>query len=319
MELSLATVLTDRTAGLFDGRVTSSRIGLTVVGGEPPVLMRRMLNDNEFDAAEMSLASYVLRYSRGSHDLVAIPVFPLRMFLHSAVYVRSDGRITNPSELNGRSIGIPRYQMTPGIWTRLLLAPYGFDFSTASWVTGGVDGPGVPDQIELRAGGVTVVGAPPGVTLDEMLQDGSIDAIFTPFEPRRFLAGDPSIRRLFPDSRSVEEESYRQTGIFPIIHTVVVARSLVERHPWLGGEITQLYERAKGLAMAALGSRAEHHITLPWLDEAVREQRAVMGGELWPYGLEANKVALEAFIEGCARQSLLGSAVRVDELFVSTP
>src|SRR3954467_8576041 len=106
LELTLACGRYDRTQPLLDGRVQPEGVDLTFLPLRPGETFWRMLNHGEFDASEMSLSSYTILRSEGDTTIVAIPVFPSRVFRHSAVYVRADSNIARSEELKGKRVGV---------------------------------------------------------------------------------------------------------------------------------------------------------------------------------------------------------------------
>ena len=137
LELTLACGRYDRTQPLIDGRVQPEGVDLTFLPLRPGETFWRMLNHGEFDASEMSLSSYTILRSEGDARFIAIPVFPSRVFRHSAVYVRADSRIERPEDLKGKRVGVGDYQMTAAVWVRgFLTHEYGVTPKDIVWVTG---------------------------------------------------------------------------------------------------------------------------------------------------------------------------------------
>ncbi len=118
LQLTLACGRYDRTQPLIDGRVQPEGVDLTFLPLRPGETFWRMLNHGEFDASEMSLSSYTILRSEGDARFIAIPVFPSRVFRHSALYVRSDATIESPEDLKGKRVGVGDYQMTAAVWVR---------------------------------------------------------------------------------------------------------------------------------------------------------------------------------------------------------
>jgi 4,5-dihydroxyphthalate decarboxylase len=101
----------------------------------------RFTRFREWDAAEMSFAKTLALLSRPDADIVALPVFPSRVFRHSAIYVRP--ALRSPKDLEGKRVGIPEWAQTAGIYARgLLQHEYGVDLASISWVQAGVHQPG---------------------------------------------------------------------------------------------------------------------------------------------------------------------------------
>ncbi|MCH6160868.1 ABC transporter substrate-binding protein [Streptomyces marispadix] len=277
----------------------------------------RMLKFGEFDIAEMSLSTYVLTLAEGS-PFVAVPVFPSRAFRHSAVYVREDSPVTDPAELAGGTVGVPEYQITAAVWVRGILAEHhGLGVGSVRYRTGGLDTPGRVEKLALRLpAGVEVTPAGPEQTLSRMLLDGSLDAIYSARNPGPFNEpGHGGLRRLFPDPEAVEREYHERTGIFPIMHTLVIRRDVYERHRWLARELVKACARAKDAGLAGIGETAALRFALPWLWAEAERTRAALGEDWWPYGFEPNRTNLETFLRYSHEQGLAARRYEAEELF----
>lgn len=277
----------------------------------------RMLKFGEFDIAEMSLSSYVLTLAQGA-PFVAVPVFPSRAFRHSAVYVRQDSPVSNPKDLAGGTVGVPEYQITAAVWVRGILAEHhGLPVESVRYRTGGLDAPGREEKLAL--------GLPPGVdvrpigegrTLSRLLLEGELDAVYSARNPGPFNAdGRGGLRRLFPDPEQVERDYHLRTGIFPIMHVLVLRREVYERHRWLARELVKACARAKSVALAGLGETAALPYALPWLWAEVERTRATLGNDWWPYGVEKCRTTLETFLRYSHEQGLAARRYGPEELF----
>lgn len=277
----------------------------------------RMLKFGEFDIAEMSLSTYVLSLAEGA-PFVAVPVFPSRAFRHSALYVREDSPITDPAELAGGVVGVPEYQITAAVWARGILAEHhGLPVSAVRYRTGGLDTPGRVEKLELDLPSeVEVLPIEHGETLSELLLDGKLDAVYSARNPAPFnTPGGGGIRRLFSDPEAVEREYHARTGIFPIMHTLVLRQDVYERHRWLARELVKACSEAKSIALSGLGETAALRYALPWLWAEVQRTRSVLGDEWWPYGLEPNRTVLETFLRYSHEQGLAARRYAPEELF----
>jgi len=227
LRVSLPCGATDRTMPLITGDVRPAGIDLTFLPMYPEEVFWRMTRHAEFDAAEMSLSSYLLRRSRDDDAVMAIPVFTSREFRHSCVWVRSDARIRTPADLIGKRMGVPEYQMTAAVWIRGFLSD---DFAVRPadmrWFSGGLYEPGREEKLPISIPGVEINAIGPDQTLSRLLADGQLDAIMGPRPPSGFPG--PNVTRLFPDFKSVEIDYFKRTAVFPIMHTVVLRRELRE-------------------------------------------------------------------------------------------
>jgi 4,5-dihydroxyphthalate decarboxylase len=307
----------DRTRALRDGRVHVQGVDLTYLALSPEETFFRMLHHGEFEAAEMSLSSYVLTLAHEEPRFVALPVFPSRAFRHSCIFTNTAAAIDDPADLRGRLIGVPEYQMTAAVWIRGILAEHhGLPVDAVRYRTGGLERPGRAEKLPLSLPpGVDVAPIPPGRTLSEMLVAGDIEALYTARPPSPFVQGAPEVRRLFADAEAVEREYVARTGIFPVMHVVVLRCDVAEAHPWLAGELTKAFEASRRLASEALRNSAALAHMDPWLVFGQERARALMGDDFWPYGLEPNRHVLETFVRYSHEQGLAARRFSVEELF----
>ena len=317
--LTLACWDYDRTRALADGTVRPDGVDLTYLSLPVEETFFRMLRHREFDAAEMSLGSYATAVAAApdAGGLIAIPAFPSRSFRHHGIYVNGDSGIENPSDLVGRTVGVPEYQLTAVVWIRGILADrHDVPVASVRYRTGGMHSPGrVEKQALDLPPEIDVAPIPPDRTLVDMLVTGEIDALYAPRTPRPVLEGRPEVRRLFADPRAVEEQYARDTGIFPIMHTVVLRRDVYEARPWLAGSLLSAFEQAKSLSMARMAETAANPYAVPWLYDEVERTRTLLGRDFWPYGLDANRRTLDVFLRYAYEQGLTGRQLAPAELF----
>ena len=317
VRVTLACGATDRTLPMILGDVRPAGIDLTFLRMYPEEVFWRMTRHAEFDAAEMSLSSYILRRSRGDDALLAIPVFTSREFRHSCVWVRSDADIASPADLRGKRVGVPEYQMTAAVWIRGFLSD---DFGVApgdmQWYSGGLYQPGREEKLPISIPGLDLRAIGAGQTLSDMLLNGELDAVMGPRPPRGFPG--PRVRRLFADFRQVEADYFKRTGVFPIMHTVVIRRDLLEREPWVARSMYDAFCESKRRAMAELAEPVVLAVSLPWQIAEVESTRALMGADYWPYGVEPNRAALETLMRYSCEQHLAERPVPIDSLFART-
>jgi 4,5-dihydroxyphthalate decarboxylase len=275
-----------------------------------------MARFREFDAAEMSLSSYVISLTRDA-PFIAMPVFPSRLFRHSGIYVSADSGIEKPTDLVGRQVGVAEYQLTANVWIRGILADeYGVPVDSVTYRTGGLHQPGRPEKLAVTLPPeVRIEPIGPGQTLSDMLASGEIDALYTPRTPESFARGDTGVRRLFDPSGPAEVEYYQRTGIFPIMHVLVLRRDVYERNRWLARSLYDALEQAKALCEQGMDETAAARYMLPWLHDEVARTRAVLGEDYWPYGLERNREVLATFLRYSYDQGLASRPLEPEELF----
>ncbi|WP_417679648.1 ABC transporter substrate-binding protein [Roseibium sp.] len=317
LRLSLAMGDYDRTRAIYDGRVKIDGVDPICMLQSPEEMFFRAFRHQACDISELSLSSYSISVARGEPHYIAIPVFLSRAFRHTSGYIRTDRGIAKPTDLIGRRIGIAEYQLSANVWFRgILEEEYGVKPSDIEWVRGGMDSPGRPEKIKVQLPpDIRVSEAPEGATLNQMLIDGDIDGFVGPRSPRCFDEGVPNIGRLFPDTIGEAESYYKKTRIFPIMHVLGVRRSLADQHPWLPGALFKAFTQAKAIAQKALADTSATKVTMPFVEDNLARARALMGPDIWSYGLQPNVKTLDTFLGYHHAQGLSPRRVSVDELF----
>jgi 4,5-dihydroxyphthalate decarboxylase len=223
------------TRPLKDGSVSSPRLCLDHVEVVPANrAFRPMVNQLTYDVSELALVTYFLARTM-ARPLVGVPVVLMQQSAYNMLLVRPDSPLTDPRQLEGKTIGVRSYSQTTGVWLRgMLHDQFGLDLDSLSWVTfetAHVDG--FVDPPNARR-------APDGATLAALVRSGQIDAA-AGLEP----AGYPDLRHLIPNAVEVERDWIRQTGVEPINHTMVVRQDVATANPWLVGELGGLVRAAK--------------------------------------------------------------------------
>jgi 4,5-dihydroxyphthalate decarboxylase len=263
----------------------------------------RFTRFREWEVSELSLAKYCALRSRGDDSLYGLPVFPSRVFRHSAFFVRPDGPVDDPGAL--RRIGIPEWTVTATVWGRGILEhEYGVGLRDVTWVQGGVNEPG---RIETLA-----VDLPDGVrvereaerSLGDLLLAGELDAILAPHPPDAFADG--RLVRLFSDAAGVEADYHRRTGIFPIMHVIALRADVHAAHPWVAGNLVRAFAAARDRSVARLRDPNVSHFPLPW---------PVAGAPDWPYGVAENRETLATFLRYAHEQGVCARPLAPEDLF----
>jgi 4,5-dihydroxyphthalate decarboxylase len=319
LPLTIATWDYDRVRALMDGRVRVEGCDIHHFNLPPEECFHRAWG-GEFDVAEVGFCSYLMSVVRGNSPFIAIPVFTSRTFRHSGIYIRSDRGIDAPTDLKGKRIGVPQYEMAAAVWIRgFLNEDYGVAATDIAWHQGGLEIPGRRSPFSLTPPpGLSIEAIPEGTTLSKMLVEGELDGIVTARPPSCFDAGHPKIRRLFADYREVEQDYFRRTKIFPIMHVVGVRRALAEQQPWLAGSLLKAFGEAKRIAEAELREINALKIGLPWVTSEMQATEALMGVDYWPYGVEANRKTLQTCARYVAEQGITAREVKVEEMFAAT-
>ena len=309
MELTFACQDYDHTRGLADGTVTVEGAAVKCVHISPPSqIFLRMLNQEEFDCSEMSLSNYLIALGHDDKRFIALPVFPSRVFRHSYIWINTQAGIQKPADLKGKRVGIADYSMTALLFVRgLLQHEYGVAAQDIHWFRRR------KEHVAIQyPPGIRIDSIGPDETLDDLLEAGKLDAVALTGAPRAFRQGSPLVARLFHDARSVEAEYFRRTGIFPIMHTVVLKRAVYEKNRWLAAALTHALQKAKAQAVERFD---EGLYPSPWQNLDFEFARQAMGQDIYPYGIKANLATLEAATIYSQEQGLSPRKFEVSELF----
>ena len=323
-KLKLAFWNYDRTRPLADGTVKIDGVDASFESAKIVTeIFERMIADRAFDVSELGLTYFLRTFEMDDPPFLALPVFPNRCFRHSAIYVNTDSGIETPQDLAGKTIGeLAVYGHDAGVWPKGILSDaYGFKPERSRWVIGGLDWPlGAIDFIpHPHPDNVEESHAEEGADLGQMLADGRIDALISADVPRCVLEGSPRVRRLFPDYKAAERDYFRRTSIFPIMHTVVIKRELAAAHPGLARAVYDGFCRAKDVTV-------EHYrksqifmnmdVMVPWFGDLMDENRQLMGEDGWPYGMAANRIAIDTFLRYFFEQGLCRRQLQCEDIFV---
>lgn len=309
LSLTLACGDYDINRGLIDATIQPEGIALITVAMPSPERHWRMTASQEFDICEFSLASYLMMRDQRSHPFIAIPAFPHRRFRHSYIFVNTQAGINTPKDLEGRRVGIRTWQTTAGLWLHGILEEhYGVDTASIQWYRQDLED--IPFTMPAR---FKVTQLTREQNLNQMLVAGEVDALVFPDMPTAFRQGDPRVRRLFADAKAEEQRIYSQTGLFPLMHTVVIREQVLERYPWVAMSMLKAFRASKELAWRRMED--PRRISLAWVRELIEEQREVLGKDPWPYDLPSNRKGLEAMIRYSHRQGMIQRPMACEELF----
>jgi len=321
--LKMAGYELDRVAGLVDGRVSvagcDASFELAGIGD---------MNTDVFsgaqtrDVTEIGLHPYMLAHANeGFRDYSLLPVFPLRVFRHKSIFINTNSGIKKPEDLRGRKVATPGFSSTSLTWLRgIMQHEYGVRPEEIEWVVSSKDSSAavagkVSKQESMIPDGLKVTKGPVGKDESDLLVDGDVDALFHAAEPRAYTQGHPDVARLFSDYRQTERAYYKKTGIFPIMHAVAIRNSLAEKNPWLPEAVFDAYSQAKVLMYNDLRKMGWATISLPWAGKELEETRALMGDNFWPYGIDANRKALETLFQYSYEQDLASRKLKIEDLF----
>jgi len=317
IHLTLACEDYDRTRALRDGRVKPDGIQLNYLVLPVEEIFWRMLRYEEFDVAELSMGAFLVAAAQGRRSFVAIPVFPSRTFRHRCIFVNTSSGIERPEDLRGKRMGVPEYTMTASVWLRgLLQHDYGIAPEEIYWFQGGEEQPGRKDRVDFDLPPkIRLEVIPHDSTLNQMIESGEIDALMSPRMPTCFLRGSPRVRRLFPDFKQTEMDYFRRTGIFPIMHAIVIRKGVCEENPWAAQSLYKAFCDAKDLCFSQIYDSNILRVSLPWDIAEYEETARLMGHDYWPYGFAVNRHVLETLHSYLFEQGLIKQKLGLEKLF----
>jgi 4,5-dihydroxyphthalate decarboxylase len=308
LELTLTLADYHRTHPILSGEVSPKGLTLktrTVVPGEPclkPIY-------EEFDIAEMSLSWYVMARAK-KEPVIALPVFPQRMFIHPYIFCSSSSNIHHPQDLKGKKVGMDQYRFTVGLWARgILKENYGVSPEEMQWVTSFQEGAGfqLPKQIKLTRQETGV---------ESLLLDGKIDAVIAPNTLTSFKNGDARVGRVFQDCRGEIRDYFDRTKIFPMTHTVVIRESLLAAHPWIAHSLFNAFVEAERVCRKAYNYAKR--LAFPTAVLILEEEEKYFGSDPFHHGLTpSNQVVLQKFLGYAEEQGYLSQQPKVSDLFAA--
>jgi len=323
LALAMAGYNFDRTRALIDGRVKIEGCDIQFEESAIGDINTHVFSGPQtYDVTEIGLVPFVLAYANDDfRDYSLLPIFPLRMFRHKSAFIRTDRGIEKPEDLKGKTIGTAGYASSSLTWMRgIFQDEYGVRPEDVHWVISSGDSSAdlagktskqeqtFPDGISIRMG-------PEGKDESDLLESGEVDALFHAAEPRGYVQGHPMIARLFPDYRSTERDYFSRTGIFPIMHTVAIKKSLAKQNPWLIEAAFNAYSQSKKMAFEYMAKIAWAKESLPWFGQEFAETRALMGDNYYSYGIKPNRKTLEALFRYSYEQGLSSRELTIEELF----
>ena len=314
----------DRTRALADSTVRIEGVDARFHTARiVPEIFGSMIRDRAYDVSELGLTYFLRTMDFDDPPFLAIPVFPNRAFRHSAIYVNTSKGIRRPEDLAGKRIGeLALYGHDAGIMPKGMLSDeHGVTPDQCRWIVGGIDFPMQPiDYVpQPHPGSTDVTWVAGDADLGKMLEAGEIDALISADVPECVLRKSPEVTRLFENYEAVERGYYRRTGIFPIMHTVAVKKELAADHPEI---IKAVYEGFCGAKDAMAGQLVKGMTfnnmatMVPWLNKLISENRDLLGDDWWPYGIKANRKALDAYLRYHFEQGISKRRMTCEDIFV---
>ena len=297
---------------LINSRVNVDGVDLTILTDMDSATRHwRFINNREFDIAEVSCSSYL---AARDNDLPfrAIPVFLHRRFRHGFMFINASKGISKPADLKGRRIGVKTMMTTAVLWMRgILQHDYSVPLSSIEWVAE------IEDDVKVTLpADIKYSCLPNNKSVETMLAEGELDAVFHSDFVKPFIAKDPRVVRLFPDHKVEEVAYYQRTGIFPIMHVLGLRQALAEEHPWVAINLFRAFNEAKAVAMKRMVN--PRIVPLAWYRATWEEQERILGPDPWEYGLtERNRRNLETLASYSHEQGLIKKNPALEQLFLN--
>lgn len=265
----------------------------------------RMLRDQEFDVAEVSLSSYIIARSRGA-PFTGVPIFPRRLFSQTHIFVAENSGFEHPRDLVGKKVAALAFQVTMSVLAKGdLRRDYAVDWRELKWLT--------LWREEIAAPGLPITQLPENTDPARLLLEGEAAALIHPHPPHEALSGRHGIRRLFVDTQGECERHFLRHGYLPIMHLLVVKDATVRREPELPVTLMQMWSEAKAIADDYYHDPG---FGLPAFTRLTYErQKARLGEDVWTSGVRLNRVNLERFIYDMVDQGLIPRPLPLEELF----
>lgn len=306
------------TRELASGRIKPVGIDLTVLNHPFETIAYRFLATYEWEISEFSLATYCTIVAQGDSPMVGLPIFPSRVFRHGAIFVREDSGIRSAADLKGKRIGIPQWTQTAVTYVRGWLEhDAGVPLTSIDWIQAGVNDPGRKEMARFELPPGYRLRAMPDRSLNDLLASGDVDAVISARPPNVFLRGEHGVKRLIPDYREQEKQYFLKTGIFPIMHMLVMRRDVYEQNRWIARNLLTAFEQAKRACLPELCQGMTSFLPTAWGNDHVEDTNHMLfpDGDPFPYGIEKNRKTLEPFLTWCHEQGVTKRKLSLDEIF----
>jgi len=314
--LTIAVAPNDRTLPLMAGLVGIDGADATFITAPLEEIFARAFDEQAFDVTELSFSNYLYLTATSDSPYIGLPIFPSRSFRHSAIYIRTDRGIKGPRDLAGRSVGVREYSMTAALVARGVLDDdFGLKASDVKWRYGRADAKDTHPIARMLPRNVELEPIAAQDTLSDLMRDGHLDAMVAYKPPPVFLDGHPNVQRLFQDFAAIERDYGQRTGMFPIMHLIGVRRELAQAKPELIIKLCEGFEASRRYSAQRLNESQALYTMLPWGAMEADKATALLGPDLWAYGVDANRDAIDALCRYSHAQGIAPRRLEADELF----
>jgi 4,5-dihydroxyphthalate decarboxylase len=316
VRLSIATTDYDHFRDLRSGLVRPEGIDLTWLTLGHHEIFARFTFNREWDASELSFAKFMAQVTRRDADIIGLPVVCSRLFRFSSFYVNRKAGIKGPADLKGKTIGSPEWAHTAAVYMRGWLGDeHGVRLEDVHWYQAGANEPGRIEKVELSLPEGVRLTRVSDKSLSELLAAGEIDCALIARPPNCFLQGHPDVVRLFPDYWAMEENYYKRTKVWPIMHIIALQKHVLAANPWVARNLLNAFEESKHRSIERLLDPAVSRYPVAWLPTYMRKMRDLFAGDTFPYGIEENRPTLEQFLRYTHEQGIAHRLASPEEIF----
>jgi 4,5-dihydroxyphthalate decarboxylase len=276
----------------------------------------RFTANREFDVAELSFAKFTAQVTRDNADIIGLPVVCSRLFRFSSFYINKKSGIRTIEDLKGKKVGSPEWAHSAAVYMRgWMHNDVGVKLTDVHWYQAGANAAGREEKVELNLPAGVKLTRVADKSLSELLAAGEIDCAIIARPPTCFLEGHPDIVRLYPDYQQMEEEYYKKTKVWPIMHIIALRSSILEEHPWAARNLYNAFLESKRRSLERLLDPAVSRYPLPWLATYARRMRDIFGSDLFPYGIEENRATWEQMALYTWQQGIAHRQFKPEEIF----
>jgi 4,5-dihydroxyphthalate decarboxylase len=327
LTLGFISSINERVAPLFDGRVEVEGVELIATCSDPSETFWRQLNFEEFEVSEMSLSSYIIAKSHGM-DMIAIPAFPGRRFMHTQLSYHVNSGIKEAGDLGGKRVGVGEYQQTAALWVRGILEhDFGVSQYKVHWHMERTE--------ELSHGGATGFTPPEGISFQRIPADKSLASMLVNNEidvasVTRAFRGDSNmidrstqirardgdwskVKLLFPDRIAEGMRYFTKHGYIPANHAYVIRGDVYRKYPWLAINLYKAFLAAKEIAQEQLSGSIPSGLIFG--ADYLAKTREIFGPDPYPYGISPNRKMLQTIIDYSHEQGLTKEKQKIEDLF----
>ena len=293
------------------GDVSSSRLDIKVdrVG----TLVSSLADDAAHDAAEMSFSRYSQMRHDGDDRIVGMPNFIMRGFRHRCIITAKDNPIRTLSDLGGKKIGVTGWRDSGNTWTRAALRREGVGVEDAMWYAGRLtEAHPIVDRLDGFGRAGRIEAAPGERPMVELLKEGVLDAIFTPFMPDGYFASGSPFRQLLSDFRGAERRYFDEVGYVPGMHLIGIKSEIAAEHPWVIEELSRLIDESQRMW---LSKRRKYAETTPFMFDELLKCAAELPEGWDASGFAPNRKMIADFAGELHAQGILPRLMTPEELF----